>query len=145
MKIKGIAVRKTPGAPMQLLQSALLSESKGVVGDARGKPGNRQVTLLSEALWQTACDSLGVELHWTSRRANILVDNLPCGPDMVGKQIELGEAVLQVTGETDPCHKMDRIHDGLQAALRPHWRGGLCCRVVAEGEIWLEDDVDMLN
>lgn len=117
----------------------------GVVPDFRGKPGKRQVTLLSLQSWQDACDELGAVLPWTYRRANILIDGLRFSAIDVGRIIRIGEAELQVMIETDPCPRMDAQHQGLTAALTPNWRAGVCCKVLKGGTVQVGDAVRYLS
>lgn len=135
-KLVGIAVKPQKLQPMQVLSAAELSIAEGLAGDCRGQPGPRQVTLLSQAAWQAACAELGVDLPWESRRANLLVDELPLHQS-IGAYIALGDAVLEITGETDPCERMEAVHPGLRDALSHHWRGGVCCRVLRGGPLVL--------
>lgn len=152
----GIAVKPEPRQPMQTRHSAVLSPAQGLHGDCRGKPGRRQITLMSQAAWAVACQALAATgtadlfadrelfddterfdeagLPWLTRRANLLVDELPLYQS-IGAHIVLGEAVLEVTGETDPCQRMEAACPGLFDALRPDWRGGVTCRVLRGGEI----------
>lgn len=125
----GIAIKPHGATTMHELVAAPMSCERGVEGDSRGKPGPRQVTLLSLEAWQAACDELGISLPWTARRANLLVDSLPL-PQSKGRRIHIGEAVLEITGETDPCRRMAALHPGLFNALAKEWRGGVTCRVV---------------
>ena len=136
----GIAVKPQRLQPMQLLASATLSVAEGLVGDSRGKPGPRQVTLLSLAAWQAASAEIGVILPWTERRANLLVSDLPLFQS-TGARFFIGEAVLEVTGETDPCARMTAVHPGLFNALARDWRGGVCCRVIQGGLITQDMEV----
>lgn len=143
--VQAIAYRKKPKAPMTEIDSVEITCEQGVVPDTRGKPGKRQVTVLSLEAWQTACAELGTELPWTMRRANILVSGITFSVADVGKILQIGDVRLQITVETDPCHRMDEQHQGLTAALTPDWRAGVCCRVLQEGEICLNDDVVMIT
>ena len=59
----------------------------------------------------------------------------------VGARLRIGELVLEVTEECDPCLVMDRAVPGLRAALTPDWAGGVCCRVLSGGTIAVGDDV----
>jgi MOSC domain-containing protein YiiM len=129
---------------MQLLDSCLVTVAAGLEGDFRGKPGKRQVTVLSRSAWQAACHELGAEIPWESRRANLLVDLPRFGPDDVGKIIRIGELALLITRETDPCHRMDKVQRGLRAALTPDWRGGVCCRVMNDARISIGDKVTLM-
>ena len=62
----------------------------------------------------------------------------------VGKIISIGaELKLQITGETDPCKKMEMAHTGLEQALTPDWRGGVTCRVIQAGLIQPDDSVNI--
>ncbi len=133
-QLLGIAVKPQRKGPMGLHQEAMLHRQHGLVGDCRGKPGPRQLTLMNLSDWQAACDALGVELPWQTRRANLLVDELALY-QTTGRRILLGEAILEITGETDPCERMEQAQPGLFSALLPGWRGGVTCRVVNGGVI----------
>lgn len=135
-QLTGIAVKPQKLQPMQAISAGELRVAEGVVGDCRGQPGPRQVTLLSQTAWQAACTELGVDLPWETRRANLLVDDLPLHQS-IGAHIVLGNAVLEITGETDPCTRMEAVHPGLRDALNRNWRGGVCCRVLQGGPLIL--------
>ena len=140
----GIAVKPNPRQPMQLQQHATLSPEHGLHGDCHGKPGRRQITLMTQRAWDAACQALATTgtpslfddatLPWTTRRANLLVDDLPLY-HATGTHILLGSARLEITGETDPCERMEAACPGLFDALRPDWRGGVTCRVLQGGEL----------
>jgi MOSC domain-containing protein YiiM len=144
MQLLDIAFRPKSRAPMQTKVETMVSKVAGVEDDFKRKPGKRQVTLLSLEQWQLACDEVDVTLPWTIRRANLLVDGVSFDSTMVGKQIKIGHLILLVTGETDPCPKMDAQHQGLTQALTPDWRGGVCCRVIADGRVKVGDKLSIL-
>jgi MOSC domain-containing protein YiiM len=141
-RLLGIAYRDASRQPMRELRSGYLSRAGGVEGDFRGRRGPRQVTVLCAERWRAACAELGVELPWTTRRANLLVDGLALGPQSIGRTLRVGKALLRITGETDPCRRMDEQHEGLKRALTPDWRGGACCEVIGDGEIAVGDPVE---
>lgn len=122
-----------------------VTPERGIEGDCRGRPGKRQVTVLSLEAWQVACAEVNADLHWTTRRANLLVEGLTFGPESVGKVIHIGELQLLITRETDPCRRMDQAHPGLKRALLPEWRGGVCCRVVNGGRIAVGSHVEIID
>ncbi len=126
--------------PMTLVSSANVTCSAGVEQDFFGRPGKRQVTVMSKEQWHTVCSELDTQLPWTTRRANLLIEGLRFSSDHVGKILQIGELKLEITGETDPCKKMEIAHQGLEAALTPDWRGGVTCRVlndaiISEGDV----------
>jgi MOSC domain-containing protein YiiM len=143
--LSGIAFRPKAKAPMQTKSQSMITRVAGVENDARGKPGKRQVTLLSHEQWLKACQELSTPLPWTIRRANLLIEGVEFDASMVGKHIKIGQLILVITGETDPCHRMDSQFQGLTNALTPDWRGGVCCRVVADGRVKIGDLVQIIN
>jgi MOSC domain-containing protein YiiM len=79
-------------------------------------------------------------LPWVTRRANLFVEGI--APPHEGGQLRIGDLVLEVTQETQPCHLMEAAHRGLKRALTPEWRGGVCCRVLKGGMIRVGDRVE---
>ena len=146
-RLIGIARRDRTRAAMEVVDRGEISPGEGVRGDFRGalKPGRnqREVTVLAREDWDAAVELVGrPELEWWNRRANLLVEGMAL-PRTKGATIRLaGGAVLEVTGQTDPCFRMDEIVDGLQAALTPEWRGGVTTRVLAGGPIAVGDPVE---
>ncbi|WP_339723258.1 MOSC domain-containing protein [uncultured Paraglaciecola sp.] len=145
MQLLDIAFRTQSKTPMQTKVETMVSKVAGVEDDFRGKPGKRQVTVLSFEQWQLACNEVGSQLPWTMRRANLLVEGVSFDASMVGKQIKIGQLILLITRETDPCPRMDAQHQGLTQALKPNWRGGVCCRVIADGRIRVGDKIKILG
>ena len=129
---------------MHITALTQVSPERGIENDYRGHPHNRQVTVLSVEDWQRACDELELNLHWTTRRANLLVEDISFGPACVGDIIQIGDLRLQITRETDPCHRMEEAKPGLMTALTPDWRGGACCRVISGGAIAVGDSVELV-
>ncbi len=98
---------------MEELSHVAVSPDFGIEGDSKGiKFPKRQVTLLQRELWEEALLALGnPDLHWTARRANLLVEvfTLPRG---AGSEIAIGNVRLEVTAETTPCARMDEMYQG---------------------------------
>ncbi len=141
-RLVGIARRDKKRAEMEILNDAEISEQTGVAYDFRGKPGKRQVTVISAAAWAAACEDLGQEIPWTTRRANLLVEDIEL-PQRTGYVIEIGGARLLVTMEVDPCSRMDEQFPGLRSALTPEWRGGVACTVLKGAPVRLGDSVSV--
>ncbi|VEF24012.1 MOSC domain [Shewanella baltica] len=144
-KLLAIAYKTVKRGPMNEVLCANVTQLSGVEKDVFGRPGKRQVTVLSKLQWQQACNSIEADLPWTIRRANLLVDDLVFSSADVGKHLQIGELRLEITGETDPCKKMEIAHIGLEAALTPDWRGGVTCRVLNDAMIHLGDEITLVN
>lgn len=144
-QLLGIARRSRSRAPLEQLAAVRVTPEHGVDGDARGRPGRRQVTVLAREGWEAALAEAGAALPWTARRANLYVAGLDLAA-AVGAELRVGAALrLQVTGETDPCARMDAVWPGLQAALAPAFRGGVTCRVIASGDVAVGDPVVLVR
>lgn len=146
-RLIGIARHDRPRGPIETIDHVRVTLAEGVQGDFRGaaKPGSkrkRQVTVMALADWQAAMAELGnPPIDWSARRVNLLVDGIVL-PRETGDRLVLGDgAVLEVTGECDPCSRMEEVAPGLKAALMPDWRGGVNTRVLAEGSIAIGDEV----
>lgn len=146
MTIAGIAVRHAPKAEPTPLTHSRVTTAAGLPGNFRGiekARRRRQVTLLHADDWQAACAESGCGLDWSARRCDLLVEGSPL-PMETGALIRIGTAVLEITGECDPCVRMDALHPGLRAALTPAWRGGRLARVVEEGDLEIGSSVTVL-
>ena len=133
-KLIGIATRAKSHAPMLEHEEIEITIDSGCEGDARGRANGRQVSVLAREAWDAACSDLGQSLPWTARRANLLVEGLELA-DSTSSKLRIGDVVLEVACETDPCARMTEAARGLREALEPSWRGGVCCRVLAGGRI----------
>ena len=142
--LTGIAIREKSRAPMEELRQAPISVLAGLRGDFRGRPGQRQITVLAAEPWEIACNELRSPIHWTVRRANLLIEGIDL-KSSAGSMLRIGDVTLRITGETEPCQRMDEQHAGLCAALVPDWRAGVCCRVEADGEVSIGDTVELLR
>lgn len=145
--LAGIARHARPRGPMETLDHVQVTVEAGLDGDFRGavKPGGRgrrQVSLIERRDWEAAMAELGVDHHWSSRRANLLIEGLDL-PQVEGTRLRVGEVVLLITQECDPCSRMEEVEPGLKAALTPHWRGGALAKVISGGMIAVGDQVEM--
>ena len=141
-RLLGIARKSKSRAPMEELEASDLTPETGLSGDYRGKLRRRQVSVLSREAWEDACREHGKDLPWTMRRANLLIEGLEL-KEAKGARLRIGDTVLEVHCETDPCSRMDEASPGLRDALEPDWRGGVCCRVISGGPIQIGDRVEV--
>ncbi len=149
--VVGIAIKRESRASMEVFQSRYISLQNGLEDDHKGRrtlinTGRRQITVISLEQWDEVCAELGIDLPWHTRRANICVSGRVFGPsDVFDKNrilIFSNDPILEITGETKPCSRMDEIHPGLRDALSKNWRGGVTCRVVNGGPIQVGDIVN---
>ncbi|MDO6415498.1 MOSC domain-containing protein [Sphingomonas sp. BIUV-7] len=144
-RLLGIARHDRPRGPMATIDHVTIGLETGVQGDFRGslKPGRnkRQVTVMTADGWRAALTELGASIAWELRRVNLLVDGVALEETRGALLVFSGGVVLEITGECDPCSRMEEIAPGLKGALLPHWRGGVTCIVRQEGRIAVGDEV----
>ncbi len=135
---------------METLEHVAVSVAEGVHGDFRGaraslKPRRkRQVSLIEAECVTSALAEAGALLDWSDCRRNLLVQGLRL-PREEGVRVQVGGSlVVEITGECDPCERMEALHHGLRAALEPDWRGGFLGRVIEDGEIAVGDEIKVL-
>ena len=138
-RLLGIARARAKRAPLLLMEEARVDMDCGIEGDVRGVKRGRQVSVLFREGWNAACAELGVEVPWLKRRANLFVEGVEIPRE--GRRLRIGDLLLEVIQETQPCRLMEAAHPGLQAALVPEWRGGVCCNVLRGATIRVGDDV----
>ena len=132
---------------METLTAGTITPGEGLHGDFRGalKSGHnkREVTVMRLEDWrQATLEANATHLDWSERRANLLVQGVTLTRE-VGATIRLsGGVVLEVTGETHPCERMEALASGLRAALTPDWRGGVTTIVREGGPIAVGDLVE---
>ncbi len=145
--LSGIAIRRAPKAVPDKLDHSKVTIAQGLVGNYRGiqkSRRKRQVTLVHADDWAIACAEAGAIIDWSERRCDLLVEGNALTQE-VGAHIRIGTCVIEITGECDPCIRMDALHPGLQNALRPAWRGGRLARVIEEGDIKLGDHIEIFG
>jgi MOSC domain-containing protein YiiM len=126
------------GQPVREFDEVFAVENKGFEDCIHGRRGSRrQVLLMDLETLETFGIAPGrVKENITTR--GIVLDRLS-----MGQRMRVGEALLEVTKECEPCHQMDAIRQGLQEALRG--RRGILCRVVESGRIRHGDQIEIVE
>lgn len=139
-RIEAIWIKRAHRGVMDGVETATLVEGKGLQGNV-DRSRRRQVTLLDADVWAACMQELGANSNPAARRANILVRGVML-PHTRGRILTIGDVTLSIGGELTPCERMDEVTPGLQALLRPDWRGGVFAQVVTGGVIRVGDAVD---
>jgi MOSC domain-containing protein YiiM len=122
------------------------------VGDARvygrknekGEPRRRQVSLIAREDIARHAATLGLPgIVSGAVRSNIETNGLDL-VSFLGREMEVGEAVLLFYEARTPCWKMDRIAPGLQAIMS-QGRQGVLAQVIRSGWIRTGDDIRPLS
>lgn len=138
-RIVAIYVKRAHRGPMDPVAEATLVAGKGLEGNV-DRSRRRQVTLLELENWQQSTSEVGSNADSSLRRANIVVSGIALAHTR-GRILRVGDARLVVGGELTPCERMDEVHIGLKAALRPDWRAGVFAQVLDGGVIRVRDPI----
>ena len=130
------------GAVIEAMETNAI-EGLGLKGDRRcsGKLGSkRQVTLIGQEQIQAIALILNIApIDPKVLRRNLLVSGINLNV-LRGQRFRIGEAEFE---GTEPCHPCKRMEDALGkggfAAMYGH--GGLCAKILVEGEIRVGDAV----
>jgi MOSC domain-containing protein YiiM len=137
------------GEPMRGVDEFELVEQKGIRGNPRkfgaisrstGQPSKRQVSLIEREQIGEHAAALGLEVIAPGAvRSNIETHGIDL-VTLVGRHIEIGEAVLFLYEPRTPCEKMDRICQGLRA-LMDNSKQGVLAQVIRGGTIRIGDTI----
>lgn len=138
-----------PGTPLQGVDQVQVVENKGIDGEPRyfgrvsrdtGKPSRRQVTLMEREQIDEHATALGMaSIAPGAVRSNIETTGISLIA-AIGKEIEIGEAVLFLYARRDPCEKMDAICQGLRERMMDS-RQGVLAEVRRSGKIHVGDSI----
>jgi MOSC domain-containing protein YiiM len=136
------------GAALRAVREVYAEAGQGLVGDARvfgrknqkGEPGRRQVSLIAREEIARHAAALGLaEIPPGAVRSNIETTGLEL-VSFLGREMEVGQAVLLFYEARKPCWKMDRLASGLQAMMSQA-RQGVLAQVIHSGWIRAGDAI----
>ena len=143
-RVEWIGIRPGRREPLKVLQSVNVS-LEGLVGDRyRGKAGGpRMVTLIQDEHIRTVASILKLEaIDPGLLRRNIVVSGINLQA-LKKRRIQIGNAILEVTGNCPPCSRMEEnLGSGGYNAMRGH--AGVTATVIFDGKIDCGDAVTCL-
>ncbi len=140
-RVAWIGIRPERRGPVAVVQSVAVSKTEGLIGDHySGQLGSRHVTLIQAEHLPVIAALTGRDmLDPALVRRNLVVSGLNLLA-LKDYQLQIGDAILQVTGQCHPCSKMETaLGPGGYNAMRGH--GGLTAKVLQGGTIWVGDEV----
>lgn len=139
-RVVAIYLKRAHRGPMDPVGEATLVAGKGLEGSV-DRSRRRQVSMLELESWQRSTADVGSDADPSRRRANIVVSGIALAHSR-GRVLRIGDARLAVGGELTPCERMDEVHPGLKAALKPDWRAGVFTQVLDGGVIRVGDAIE---
>jgi MOSC domain-containing protein YiiM len=138
--------------PMVDVTGLTLVAEKGIQEDKRyfdrlnsaGRPRRRQVTLMEREQISEHADALNLpEISPGAVRANIETRGISL-IECIGKELQIGEAVICVYEARTPCSQMDVIAKGLRE-LMENSRQGVLAEVIQSGTVRIGDKIRVLT
>lgn len=139
-KVLALALRSAKRGPMDLVENVTAVENGGIESNHDVQP-ERGITFISNEQWSEVQRELNEpELPWHTRRANVLVEGLVM-KNLIGKTVTVGDVVVDIKQETEPCGLMDQLYNGLRKTLEPDCRAGVHGQVVRGGSFGVGDTI----
>lgn len=138
-RLEAIWLKRAHRGPMDEVPEANALAGKGLDGSV-DRSRRRQVTVIEREVWERLMTELGADISPSSRRANFMVSGVSLAHTR-GKILRVGGVRLEIGGETTPCERMDEACQGLRAAMKPDWGGGVFAQVLDDGVVTVGDAV----
>lgn len=132
-RIAHLFLKEGRALPMRSLPAVTAIAGKGLQGDAAFGRDRRQVLLVGLSTLRD------FDLQPGALRENMTLTGMVLDDLAEGTLLEIGEALLEIIGDCEPCGQMDDLRPGLREAIRGH-RGKLA-RVTRSGDIRVGDAV----
>jgi MOSC domain-containing protein YiiM len=137
-----ICIRPARLHPVTALNQIVAIENKGLEGDRYAAPGARQVTIIQGEHLASIASYLGREVTPDMVRRNLVIERINILA-LKEKRFEIGNAVLEYSGECHPCSRMEHnLGPGGYNAMRGH--GGITARIIQSGTIRVGDAVRII-
>jgi len=144
-RVDWIGIRPEKRGPVNVVDSVDATERGGVIGDHySGLNGKRHVTLIQAEHLPAIASYVGRDaVSPAELRRNIVVSGLNL-LTLKDQQFQIGDVILEHTGECHPCTKMEvALGPGGYNAVRGH--GGITARVVRGGVMRTGDAVTVIS
>ena len=159
--VVAVCKKAQPGIPKFEVAAIQLLENYGVEGDYHAgqyvrhrylakkdptKPNQRQVLLIDTSILANLA-SQDIQLEPGMMGENIILDGISVMTLPIGTQIEVGEALLEITEVRNPCYQLNEMHPHLLEAVKTFGTGsdprntGMMTRILKSGWVRPGDTV----
>ena len=147
MAAKLIALNISPGGMPKLPITSAFVSHDGVAGDwqrNRKYHGgiDRAICLYSHELYDRL-RAMDIDLPSGSVGENFTTTGIDFDHLRPGDRLEVGRAVIEITGVRTPCGNLNKVHPKLLAAMEGH--SGWLAKVVVEGDVRPGDEVSVVT
>ena len=141
-KVLAICISKHKGTLKNEVSEANFIEEFGIEGDAHAGKWHRQVSLLA---FEKIDDfrNKGGNVDFGAFGENLVVDGIELHKLPVGKQLQVGEVLLEVTQIGKECHDKCAIYYQVGECIMP--KNGIFTRVLKGGKVKVGDQCTLID
>lgn len=137
-KLIAICTSEKKGTQKKPVESAVLREDHGIVGDAHAGNWHRQVSLLGLEKIE-AFRAKGADVDFGAFGENLIIEGFDFRNLPVGTRFAIGDALLEMTQIGKECHSHCAIFHMVGDCIMP--REGVFAKVIRGGQIKAGDEV----
>lgn len=137
-KLIAICTSEKKGTQKEPVETAVLREDHGIVGDAHAGNWHRQVSLLGLEKIE-AFRAKGADVDFGAFGENLIIEGFDFRNLPVGTRFAIGEALLEMTQIGKECHSHCAIFHMVGDCIMP--REGVFAKVIRGGQIKAGDEV----
>ena len=140
--VKGVCISEKRGVRKKNVDKVKLIKNFGIENDAHAGDWHRQVSLLSYDKVEEF-KAKGAEVDLGDFGENIIVSGIDFGTLEVGTILKCNDVVLEITQIGKHCHTHCEIYHRMGDCIMP--REGIFAKVICEGEISVDDKMEVLD
>lgn len=137
-KIVSINISENKGTVKLPVNSAILKEDYGIVGDAHAGDTIRQISLLDSESIKEAKER-GISVDMGDFAENITTEGIDLLSLNIGDELTVGNGLLQITQIGKKCHQMCEVGRRVGDCIMP--RRGIFAKVIKGADIKVGDPI----
>lgn len=141
-KVVAVNISEKKGVVKKPVESINLIVDHGIEGDAHAGKWHRQVSLLANESIDKMRDK-GIDLDFGVFAENITTEGIEVFLLPVGTEIQIGEAILEVTQIGKKCHHGCEIRQIVGDCVMP--REGIFAKVLKGGQVKANDTISIIK
>nr|WP_234983869.1 MOSC domain-containing protein [Selenihalanaerobacter shriftii] len=142
-KVFAISISENKGEQKNNVDSAILKEEHGIVGDAHAGDWHRQVSLLAQESIDKMLEK-GLDVSAGDFAENITTKGIDLLALKLGSQIRIGDrVVLEITQHGKECHDRCAIYHQAGDCVMP--KEGIFAKVIKGGKIEPGDSIEVIQ
>ena len=135
-QIVAVCISKNKGERKTPVEQVELQEKHGIVGDAHAGDWHRQVSLLAKESIDKM-RAMGLDVDNGDFAKNLTTEGIDLPQLPIGTQLQIGDALLEVTQIGKECHNRCAIYHQAGDCVMP--KEGIFAKVIRGGTICPED------